>query len=332
MAKKARPAKATKPANKKSEAKSSAKIVWAMDPFTDLSVDPTSLGQFLYFLGRSHRTSVQPIYVLAPEAVNWTGDFSGHWFKKYAPLAETAAGRVVGDLHTTNVLKAKILESPKKSLREDIKRLLAEVKKLKADLLVVQSHGRAGVPRAVLGSFAETLLLQSQVPVMVLNGAIRPPSHVKTVLFPTDMSKDSKKALFEVLAQIREWSAQLIIYHKLPDPIEPLVQSGVYMTGGWMAVDDYLKREKSERQVDLDKWVAEVKKHHAEVRVILDDRPGLMSDAILRAATTEKADLVALSTQVGPVGAVLLGSVARQLAREAQVPVLVFRHGKSSSR
>ena len=45
--------------------------------------------------------------------------------------------------------------------------ILDLARKLKADLLVVGSHGRGGVPRAILGSVAEGLLRRSEIPVLV---------------------------------------------------------------------------------------------------------------------------------------------------------------------
>jgi nucleotide-binding universal stress UspA family protein len=49
--------------------------------------------------------------------------------------------------------------------------VLDEARKSEADLIVVGTHGRSGLPRAVLGSTAERLIRTSPFPVLVAHGA-----------------------------------------------------------------------------------------------------------------------------------------------------------------
>ncbi len=46
--------------------------------------------------------------------------------------------------------------------------VLAQAKRWKADLIVVGTHGRTGVKRALMGSDAESLARESPVPVLVV--------------------------------------------------------------------------------------------------------------------------------------------------------------------
>ena len=45
--------------------------------------------------------------------------------------------------------------------------VLTLARQRRADLIVVGSHGRSGIPRAVLGSVAEGIIRRSQIPVLV---------------------------------------------------------------------------------------------------------------------------------------------------------------------
>src|SRR5579863_5532147 len=45
--------------------------------------------------------------------------------------------------------------------------VLDAARRKKADLIVIGSHGRTGIPRAVLGSVAEGILRRSSIPVLV---------------------------------------------------------------------------------------------------------------------------------------------------------------------
>jgi len=50
---------------------------------------------------------------------------------------------------------------------ECIRSVMAAARQIKADLIVVGSHGRSGISRALLGSVAEGILRHSNVPVLV---------------------------------------------------------------------------------------------------------------------------------------------------------------------
>ena len=55
--------------------------------------------------------------------------------------------------------------------REEILRL---AKQCKADLIVMGTHGRRGLPRAILGSVAESVIRTSEIPVLTVQGPREP--------------------------------------------------------------------------------------------------------------------------------------------------------------
>lgn len=50
-------------------------------------------------------------------------------------------------------------------------RILCEIKDLEVDLVVLGTHGRRGIARAVMGSVAETVVRRSPVPVLTVGAA-----------------------------------------------------------------------------------------------------------------------------------------------------------------
>jgi len=50
---------------------------------------------------------------------------------------------------------------------DPVSSILDLAQQIKADLIVVGSHGRGGIPRALLGSVAEGLLRKSDIPVLI---------------------------------------------------------------------------------------------------------------------------------------------------------------------
>lgn len=67
-----------------------------------------------------------------------------------------------------------LLDEPSQSLGQAV---AAEALRWGADLIVLGSHGRRGVARALLGSGAEQVLRLAPVPVLVVRGHRQPPAH-----------------------------------------------------------------------------------------------------------------------------------------------------------
>lgn len=308
-----------------------AKVSWAFDPFSGPMKDPRPWTEFLDQLAKLEKTEIEPVYVLSPDGLNWSGEFSGPWVKKYRPLAEAAAETALAPFANHPVKPVRILVNPKVSLKGDVQKLAQDAKRQKRSMIVVQTHARQGMERWVMGSFAESLLIQSKVPVLCVNPQTQPPKQIRRILFPTDLSGASRRSFKKLLARCRSWGAELVLAHKLPDPIEPIVQSGVYMAGGgWITLSQYFEKESAERRAKLEQWVQEAKAVGVNATVKVIEKSGLIADEILKAASGSQVDMIALCSQSGPISSVLAGSVARQIVRGAHCPVLVFHDAAKS--
>jgi nucleotide-binding universal stress UspA family protein len=86
------------------------------------------------------------------------------------------------------------------------------------DLVVVGTHGRSGLSKLVMGSVAEEIFRKSPCPVLTVGPRVpvaRPGSGLKAVLFPTDFSADSVRALPYALSAAREFGSELTLLHVL---------------------------------------------------------------------------------------------------------------------
>jgi nucleotide-binding universal stress UspA family protein len=91
---------------------------------------------------------------------------------------------------------------------------------LKADLLVLGTHGRGGFSKFAIGSIAEELLRIAPFPVMTVG----PKADMQTqnapcthaILFATDFGPGSKRALPFVLRLTKAQNAKLILLHMIP--------------------------------------------------------------------------------------------------------------------
>ena len=86
------------------------------------------------------------------------------------------------------------------------------------DLAVVGTHGRTGLSKLVMGSVAEEIFRKSPCPVLTVGPHVpvaRPGSGLKAVLFATDFSADSARALPYALSAAREFGSELTLLHVL---------------------------------------------------------------------------------------------------------------------
>lgn len=67
-----------------------------------------------------------------------------------------------------------------------------------ADLIAVSTLSRKGATRFLFGSFAETLVLQSDIPVLILSPKTQFAGPLSEILFPTDLGETSKETLERV--------------------------------------------------------------------------------------------------------------------------------------
>ena len=94
------------------------------------------------------------------------------------------------------------------------------IQKNKIDLVVTATHGRQGLKKLVMGSEAEKIYRGATCPVLTIGPQVPPLKdakwRVKTILFPTDGSETSLKALPYALSLAEENQANLIFLRVMP--------------------------------------------------------------------------------------------------------------------
>ncbi|NBX83263.1 universal stress protein [bacterium] len=207
-------------------------------------------------------------------------------------------------------------------LRSDIDALVSESKKQKADFILVNTHARKGLSRFWMGSFAETLMLHSQLPVLFLNPHSSPLPQVKTIVVPTQLTPGSDKALNRIAEFAKRLEAQLVLYNN----VEYFVTTPELAFTETMVFTQNIQKEVKQRKKSLDQIASKLsKKHGLKVKTLVDEKELRVSDGIIRAAKKHPGCLIAMTAQTGPVLSVLVGSTTRRVVREATVPVMVFR-------
>jgi nucleotide-binding universal stress UspA family protein len=209
--------------------------------------------------------------------------------------------------------------------------ILEEVRQRQADLVVMRTHGRSGLGRAVLGSVAEKIVKQSPTPVLLLPPGDRTqnPGPISSILVPVDGSPGGSLAL----GIARELAGQMQASLQLLQVVQPVpaYQSSALLAYGPMDVDP-----------SWDEDAAAAAQAHVEAlasrlttRGLVAQAEALIANSVPEAIVTNAAEhgcnLIVMSSYAHTGAArAFLGSVTDAVVRSATCPVLVMRREPES--
>jgi nucleotide-binding universal stress UspA family protein len=142
------------------------------------------------------------------------------------------------------------------------------------------------------------------------------------ILVPTDFSDYSDKAFIQALDIAKRYNAKVFLFHVIPKEVNRCVQD-VCLDDA--VVTDLENQMMARAQEDLQAQLAKFPQAK-EVPVITDVGKGTPYDAILKEAEDKGIDLIVIAS-LGRSGIArfLIGSVARNVLKGAQCPVLLTK-------
>ena len=156
------------------------------------------------------------ITLLHAEEISWLpADHPVGYYFENVPEARTALTKELHEYAASHVPAT----AGATTLFEDETPELAIVRiahDIKADLIVMGTHGRRGIRRAILGSVAEYVLRETDIPVMTVNPARFAPGGaigIRTVLCPVNFTDIARAALDQASAIAESFGARLVVMH-----------------------------------------------------------------------------------------------------------------------
>jgi nucleotide-binding universal stress UspA family protein len=206
--------------------------------------------------------------------------------------------------------------------------ILEQVHAQAADLIVMRTHGRVGLERAILGSVTESVLAATQVPVLLLRPGGRHISHIQTLLVPIDGSPGGAVALGTAVGLTRATGASLELL-QVAVPI-PLHVYAAYVYGGISEIDPAWDEEALASAREYVKKIVS-RLRGAGITVNGDARmEPAIAEAIVARAEETSADLIVMSTgALTGAARALLGSVSDAVVRTSLCPVLLLHRAES---
>lgn len=212
--------------------------------------------------------------------------------------------------------------------------ILESAVKFECGLIVMGTHGRSGVRRALLGSVAEQVSRSSPVPVMLVPSSRDVASNdtranaddapYKRILVPFDGSACSKFGLDEAIRLAGQMGATLSLVH-----VVDLWAVAATPQGGGALTADLAEQLRGAGQNLLDAATTRVRAAGGDAQTrLFDNLSERVSKTIVNEAMQWQADLIVIGTHGRRgVSRWALGSDAEQIARHSPVPVLMVRQG-----
>jgi nucleotide-binding universal stress UspA family protein len=183
----------------------------------------------------------------------------------------------------------------------------------KIDLIVAGTHGRTGVRKLLLGSVVEEICRVAPCPVLTVGPALATKSEIKfrQILFPTDLSEDSKRIVPYLRQIAEEYHADITVLHVMPEELAANPDAAVLAEPIRTTMIHTFERELGGSQLEFLIGFGET------------------VETILRTARAKNADLIAMGIHNTFLpGVQLRSSSAYRIMAGAHCPVLTYRHRK----
>ena len=187
-------------------------------------------------------------------------------------------------------------------------RILERAKQLSTGLIVMGSHGRAGVARLRLGSVAEDVVRSSSCPVLIVKSDQSPEQlpAIKNIVCPINFTNLSQQSIVISSELAAAFGARLWVVHAAADHKEV--------------------KEEEVRQRICD-WVPQEVRGRCEVSEVV--RHGDPAEQIILAAREHSADLIVMGAQHRPfLEFTTLGTTTERVIRHSHASVLVIPAAK----
>jgi len=169
-------------------------------------------------------------------------------------------------------------------------------------LIALGTHGRSGFEKLRFGSVAESVLRESQTPVLTVNGNVKAVEsvNIRKMVCPVDLTPESENALRYAAEMARQFDAELFVIN----------------------VGSKDSNNVDEELATLCSWVPAEAKAQCKLQEFV--RNGDISEELLNAANELSADLIVIGARHGIFSDETLGEHTSEILRKAGCPVITI--------
>ncbi len=290
---------------------------------TDLSPSTRVAFPHLRVLAGRHGSTIHMVHVMAPE-----------------PMLELPLDRIpemdADQDAAMRAMKRMLADEPfglipctcKVTRGELWQALSAVIEEKQIDLIVVGTHGRRGLSKLVLGSVCEQVFRQAACPVLTVGPHVSAGllGRDSTILFATEFSEGSERALQYAAGLARKYGAHLVMLHAVPMSLD-VVPSHFFNLGSSVEViTEYVAETVAEARRRVMALLPAETMAELRPEVVVDC--GAAAEKILSMAENKRANLIVMGAHGASAHSMsthLPWATASKVVCEAACPVLTVR-------
>jgi nucleotide-binding universal stress UspA family protein len=297
------------------------RIIWAVDAGADLGLQKAAIDS-IRAITQGRTPSVEPVYLLSTFLDSAPSQSFGDTLSLTEGAIREKFSKLIRKLKIPALKPLTLLTGTDLSKRRMAAELSEYAKNQGANVIILASHGRKGIQRWFLGSFAESMMQQpSEIPLLITNPHGKSASRFENILFPTDFSKASKVAFRKVIDFSRLSGSHVTIFHKISLTVSPELH---LMMKDFTDYKRIRNRTVADARVQATSWVREGSEHGVNVKVSIDAKSiSSVADAILN-RQRRTAGLIALATHSGDEPSNQMGTTTRAVVRGSTSAVWVL--------
>lgn len=257
--------------------------------------------------------SIEVVYVAAPSESALSLAFDIPKEHRYSEYPKSEIARTLKEA-AFKYDRITILKSDSVSTSKQTTELSEYLKRKKFDFTIIATHARKGLDHFFQGSFAESLILNHQSPLLIFNPRCLIPKSIRKILFGSDLSKVAAINLQLADRIAKKLKAKIDVLYISEAAFKGIDTTGLLYA---QAYKDIYETHEAELR-------AQILKVNPKINYAIDSSWSSMSEIFLKHARKNKSDLIVLNSKINPFIAALGGSVTRQVIRAARLPVLVL--------
>jgi osmotically inducible protein OsmC len=211
-----------------------------------------------------------------------------------------------------------VIAEPFFRMRSAAQELICYAQDQRSDCILLNTHARKGVTRFLLGSFAEELTLQSELPILVINPNCDMDLKER-IIFATDFSEESKNAFTQVIQLAKITRMPVSLFHQARYPLTPVVEYTLSPYPIYKTVPD---EEIKKNRAIADEWAKRARNFGVQLTITFDEQQKHPADGILD-FSAKNPGILAMAARSGRFEKIVLGSSTRRVLRQACLPTWI---------
>ena len=307
-------------------------VVWALDAFSSKKDWPIHFKTARAIHAYAPEAQIHPVYILSEQVFSDRG-YSSFLRPGLKPMALRNLNALLSHDALFDLMKSGQLLSPKVvvEISSDaevcVEQFLRYALNVNAAGIAIGTHARSPIARLFSGSFSQTLIHKSRIPVLI-TGAYQQedPQPIKTVIVPTDFKPEGREDFEAFLEFALQRNLDVELFYKQIETFENWMQSDAYLLGGGWSPIVESHTEEEDRYAEAEIWLRRAREAGVRVHVTTEIFRESSADCIIQYANrlADRSPMIAILRPIDWLD----GSVLRDLIQTSPYPLYVKDFGE----